>query len=309
LKQVFPEICVVPGDSNIFLASSAALSLDHRMLARQIDRLNLNNTFIRSDAMITRLSPFRIDMLKQTLEQGQKSLNLDLTPISYYYNSVLWNSQFQGFESSVFRFTSRLGRFWLLDVPLIGLLLIMVFLGWKGAKESFFLLPLALMGLTTITVEIIMLIAYQTLYGYLYKKVALLFASFMVGLFLGALRGKNRKKKGYLDLLIIQSGFILLLILLILLLKSHPPEIFFFLYLVFLGYLGGDLFIVSNHMYLKEKKNYGVGYGLDLLGSFLGALAVSSMLIPLFGLPLLTRYILLANSFCLLFLFWGQKKQ
>jgi len=309
LKEVFPEIDVVPGDSNIFLASSAPISLDHQELSQKIDRLDLKNTYISSHSLFSRLSLFRLSLLKEILDQGQKSINLDLVPISYYYNSVLWNSQFQGLESSLFRLTSRLGRFWLLDVPLIGLLFIMVLLGWRHKKSSFFLLPLAVMGLTTITVEIIMLIAFQTFYGYLYQKVALLFASFMVGLFLGALRGKKRKKKGFLELLIIQFGFILLIFLLILWLEAQPPEIFFFLYLVCLGYLGGDLFIVSNFLYLKEKKNYGTGYGLDLLGSFLGALAVSSFLIPLFGLPLLTKYILLVNSFCFIFLLWGQKKQ
>ncbi|UCE42666.1 MAG: hypothetical protein JSV17_06850 [Candidatus Aminicenantes bacterium] len=307
LKDIFPEMGIVPGDSNIFLASSAPISLDHQILARKIDQLSLKNTYIRSHSLFSRLSPFRLSLLKETLDQGKKSLNLDLVPISYYYNSVLWNSQFHGLESSLFRLTSRLGRFGLLDVPLIGLLLIMVFLGWRHKKSSFYLLPLAVMGLTTITIEIIMLIAFQTLYGYLYQKVALLFASFMIGLFLGALRGKKRKKKGYLELLIIQFGFILLIFLLILWLESQPPEIFFFLYLAFLGYLAGDLFVVSNHLYLKEKKNYGAGYGVDLLGSFLGALAVSSFLIPLFGLPLLTKYILLLNSFCFLFLLWGRK--
>lgn len=308
LKEVFPEIDIVPGDSNIFLASSAPISLDHQELSQKIDRLNLKNTYINSHSLFSRLSPFRLSLLKEKLVQGQKSINLDLVPISYYYNSVLWNSQFQGLESSLFRLTSRLGRFWLLDVPLIGLLLIMVLLGWRHKKSSFFLLPLAVMGLTTITVEIIMLIAFQTFYGYLYQKVALLFASFMGGLFLGALRGKKRKIKGCLELLIIQFGFILLIFLLIFWIEAQPPEIFFFLYLVCLGYLGGDLFIVSNHLYLKEKKNYGAGYGLDLLGSFLGALAVSSFLIPLFGLPLLVKYILLVNSFCFIFLLWGQKK-
>jgi spermidine synthase len=307
LKEVFPEIEIVPGDSNIFLASSAPISLDYQTLGRKIDRLGLDNTYIRSQSLFSRLSPLRLSLLKDTIVQGQKSINLDLIPISYYYNSVLWNSQFQGLESSLYRLTSRLGKFWLLDVPLIMLSLILVYLGWRHKKSSFFLLPLAVMGLTTITVEIIMLIAFQTLYGYLYQKVALLFASFMVGLFLGAFRGKNRNKKGYLELLVIQFGFILLIFLLILWLGSQPPEIFFFLYLIFLGYLGGDLFIVSNQLYLKEKKNLGAGYGLDLLGSFFGALAVSSLLIPLFGLPLLTKYILLLNSFCLLFLLWGRK--
>ena len=307
LKEVFPEIDIVPGDSNIFLASSAPISLDYRELSQKIEGLDLKNTYIRAQTVSFRLSPFRLSMLKETLNQGKKSINRDLIPISYYYNSVLWNSQFQGLESKLYLTTSRMGRFWLLDIPLIGLLLIMVLLGCKHKKSSFFLLPLAVMGLTTITIEIIMLIAFQTFFGYLYQKVSLLFASFMIGLFLGALRGKKRKKKGYLELLIIQFGFILLLFLLILWLEAQPPEIFFFLYLVFLGYLGGNLFIVSNHLYLKEKKNYGVGYGLDLLGSFLGALAISSILIPLFGLPLLTKYILLVNSFCLIFLIWGRK--
>jgi spermidine synthase len=309
LREVFSEIRIVPGDTNIFLASSAPISLDHQVLAQRIDTLNLKNTYVSSHSLFSRLSPFRLDLLKETLDQGQKSLNRDLIPISYYFNSVLWNSQFQGLESSLFRLTSRLGRFWLLDAPLIGLLIIMFLLGRGQKKSSFFLLPLAVMGLTTITIEIIMLIAFQVLYGYLYQKVALLFASFMVGLFLGAFRGKNRKKKGYLELLVIQFGFILLVFLLILWLGSHPPEIFFFLYLVLLGYLGGDLFIVSNHLYLKQKKNYGAGYGLDLLGSFFGALAVSSLLIPLFGLPLLAKYILLVNSFCFLFLLWGRPTQ
>jgi spermidine synthase len=222
---------------------------------------------------------------------------------------VLWNSQFQGLETTLFRLTSKLGRFWLLDVPLIGGLVMMFILGQGRKKSSFFLFPLAVMGLTTISIEIILLIAFQTLYGYLYQKIALLFSSFMIGLFLGALRGKKRKKKGYLDILVVQFGFIILIFLVALWLGSKPPEIFFFLLLVCLGYLGGDLFVLSNHLFLQKEKNYGAGYGWDLLGSFFGALAVSSILIPLFGLPLLTKYILLINSFCFLFLFWGLKKQ
>ncbi len=309
LRDIFPVVDIVPGDSNIFLASTAPISLDPQELAQKIDRLKLKNTYIGTHSLFSRLSPLRMNMLKEKVLQGKKSINLDLIPISYYYNAVLWSSQFQRLESKLFRFTSRIGRFWLLDVPLIASLVIMVLIGLRYKKPSFFLFPLAVMGLTTITIEIIMLIAFQTFYGYLYNKVALLFASFMIGLFLGALRGKIRKKKGYLELLVIQFGFILTLFLLILWLEAHPPEIFFFLYLAFLGYLGGDLFIVANHLYLLEKKNYGIGYGLDLLGSFFGALTVSSLLIPLFGLPLLVKYILLVNSFCFLFLLWGQQKQ
>ena len=81
----------------------------------------------------------------------------------------------------------------------------------------------------------------------------------------------------------------------------------FVILLFALGLLGGDLFIVSNRLYLRASRNYGLGYGLDLLGSFVGAVAVSSILIPLVGLLPLIKYLLLMNFFCLLFLAWGLK--
>ena len=164
------------------------------------------------------------------------------------------------------------------------------------------------MGFTTIVVEIIVIISFQTLYGYLYRRIALLLTSFMIGLFLGSLRGKKRKRIDFAHLLFIQFGFLLLLLIFHISLKIQPPELFFFILLLLLGFLGGDLFVVSNHLFLKEKKNYGLGYGLDLLGSFVGALAASSFLIPLVGLPVLLRYLFLLNSFCLIFLFAGLKK-
>lgn len=307
LSDIFPFIEIVPGDSNIFLSGAGRLTLDHQELSQKIDQLELKNTYVNANSLFSRLSQLRLTQLKETILQGKKSINRDLAPISYYYNSVLWSSQFRRPESSLFRSISRLGRFWLLDIPLAGVIVIMFFFGFKRRRASILLLPLAVMGLTTITVEIVMLIAFQTLFGYLYHKVALLFASFMVGLFLGALRGKLRTKKGYLELLVIQFGFILMMFLLFFWLKAHPPEILFFLYLMLLGYLGGDLFIVANQLYMREKKNLGIGYGLDLMGSFLGALAVSSILIPLFGLPVLAKYLLLINSFCFIFLFFGKK--
>jgi len=69
-----------------------------------------------------------------------------------------------------------------------------------------------------------------------------------------------------------------------------------------LGFLGGDLFIASNRLFIKDNRQAGLGYGWDLLGSFLGAVCLSSILIPLAGLPVLFQYLFVANSFCLLFL-------
>jgi len=308
LKEAFRFVEVVPGDTNIFLASSQPLSIGFEELSRKIEDLNLENSYVSPQLLFSRLSPLRIEFLKEKVSSGKKTINQDFSPISYFYNSVLWSTQFKGLERKIFSFFSKVHFFWLLDLPLILFISLLIVLWWKRQKSTFFLLPLAVMGFTTIVVEIIVIISFQTLYGYVYRRIALLLTCFMIGLFLGSFRGKKRKKIYFALLLFIQFGILLLVLLLHLTLKVHPPELFFFIYLLLLGFLGGDLFVVSNSLFLRERKNYGLGYGLDLLGSFLGALAVSSFLIPLVGLPLLLRYLFLLNSFCILFLFGGLKR-
>ena len=308
LKETFSEVKIVPGDTNIFLASELPLTLDFEALSHKIERLNLENTYVSPHLLFSRLNPLRVEMLIEKILEGKQIINQDLIPISYFFNSVLWSTQFKGIEKNVLSFFSELPFFWLLDFPLLLFVFLLLFLWLRGKKSSFFLLPLAVMGFTTIVVEIIVIIFFQTLYGYLYGKIALLLTSFMAGLFLGAFRGQIRKKFNLSQILFIQFGFLLLLFLLQLSLNLQLPELLMFLFLLILGFLGGDLFIVSNNLFLKEHKNYGLGYGLDLLGSFLGALIASSLLIPLVGLPLLSRYLLLLNSFCFLFLVFGRRK-
>lgn len=309
LKQAFPFVEIVPGDTNIFLASSHPLTLEFETLNQKIEELNLQNTYVSPQLLFSRLNPFRVEMIREKVTTGKKAINQDLSPISYFYNSVLWSTQFKGIEKAVFTFFSSLRPFWLLDFPLILFIFLLIILWLKGKKSSFFLVPLAVMGFTTIVAEIIVIISFQTLYGYLYQRIALLLTSFMVGLFLGSFRGKKRKRFDLSQMLAIQAGFLLLILLFQTTLKLNPPEIFFFLFLLAMGFLGGDLFVVSNHLFLKEKKNFGLGYGLDLLGSFGGALAASSLLIPLVGLPHLLTYLFLLNSFCLLFLVGGWRKK
>jgi spermidine synthase len=306
LQKVFTNIEVVPGDTNVFLASSRELSLDYKRMNQKIVNYELQNLYVSSELLFSRLDPQRIYSLREKILAGKKTTNLNLAPISYFFSSVLWSKQFKGFEAKIFKALSDLSPFWLLDFPLLLFLLFLFLIGIKRKETFFYLTPLAVMGLTTIAVEIITIISFQAFYGYVYERIALLFASFMFGLFLGALFFTKRKKN-YFQILLIQGGFILLLLLGQVILKKFPPEFFFYLFLLAVGLLGGALFVVSNYLFLETKKNYGIGYGLDLLGSFIGALAVSSILIPLVGLPLLLKYLFLLNSFCLVFLVWGLK--
>ena len=306
LNDVFPCIEIVPGSTNIFIASSRPVSLELKTLNRRINDLKLNNLYVSPQLLSSRLDPLRVELLKDKVQAGKARKNFDLTPISYFFNSVLWSAQFQGIEAKLLSFLSGIQIHWFLDLSLILFIAFGFVTAAKRKKSHFLLTPLAVMGLTTIVSEIVVIIAFQSFYGYLYRSLAFLFASFMFGLSAGAFLGLKRKKIHSLQLLLAQ--FVLLLFILLVVLDQRGYRLFSII-LFALGFLGGDLFIIANHLFLKNKINYGIGYGLDLIGSFLGAMVTSALLIPLLGLVILVKYLLILNSLCVVFLFWGFKKQ
>ena len=130
----------------------------------------------------------------------------------------------------------------------------------------------------------------------------------MLGLSLGALRATRRGVSRFPHVILLQALLCVLMLGLGLGVEAAPPLPYFILFLAALGYLGGDLFVTANRLFLLRKETFGIGYGLDLMGSFLGALATSSLLIPIVGLVPLTQVLLVANSFCLLYLLWGLRR-
>lgn len=302
LADVFPVVKIVPGERNIFLASSRDLTVSPEALVQKIREFGLNNRYVSAAYLFSRLHPLRQNNLADQVLAGPRKINLDLVPVSFFFSSVLWSSQFSGFEKSPLVFISRLRPIWLTGCPLAIFFLASLFFRIKKRRSAYFLAPLVVMGLTTIVVEITVLIWYQARYGYLYGRIALLLSSFMLGLFLGSLTACQRKKHSLARLTSAQFGFVVFLFLLLIIVRSTPPEFLSFVLLFLMGGLSGEVFIVSNTLYLREKINYGLGYGLDLAGSFGGALVTSSILIPLAGLAAVFFFVFLLNTLCLIFL-------
>lgn len=310
LNRAFPYVAVVPGTSNIFLASRRPLDLDPEKISLSMEKQQLQNLFLTRAYLLDRIDPLKQRFLIEKIEAGQANINSDLRPISYFFNSVLWSTQFKNIETDALTFLAQAGSFWLLGLPLLLFLSILILLAWKRNSSAYYLVPISVMGLTSIIFEIIVIIGFQIKSGYLYHGLALLLGAFMSGLTLGALRGIKRKNIKFSQLPVIQLGFILLIPLLVVVLNFNQqlPPLIFFLLLLLMGILSGDLFIITNTLYLKKRKDYGIGYAFDLFGSFLGALCVSSILIPLFGLEVILKYLFLFNLLCFLFLLSGLKR-
>ena len=309
LSRVFPEVLAVPGDRCVFLASAAPMTLDARELSRRIASLGLPTRYLESRSLESRLHPRRVQQLEDQLSSGPRRLNSDFAPVGFFLSASLWTTQFRGPEAGILRFFSKIPVLWLLGLPLLLFGLVLPVLRAKRGETIFCLLPLAIMGLTTIVAEIVLLVWFQALYGFLYGRIALLLSTFMLGLFTGALLSSRVRRATFRSLAAIQAAFLVLLSLFRLIIPVRLPEILAFFILFALGILGGGLFVVSNRLYLRVRQDFGRGYGLDLLGSFGGALVTSSILIPLVGLPRIIDSVIILNALGLLFLLSRPKQR
>jgi spermidine synthase len=302
LREVFPEVVAVPGGNCIFLASDAPLSIDPDRLAAAIARLGLQNRYVSLGMLPARLNPLRVEYLAGKLSGRSAKVNRDLMPVSYYFHSVLWAAQFRGFESRLLQTVEQVPSGWLLDAPLAVFALILAFLALRTRRSAArFLVPVAVMGFTSIIVELVVFIAFQANFGYVYGKIPLLLASFMAGLVLGSLLARWRKHPGRADLPAVQGAFVVILGIALGSLSGGGGEFFPFALLAGFGLLGGYLFVQANRLLLRDTPHPGLGYGLDLLASFVGVILASALVIPLWGLPAVLIRLIVLNALCFLY--------
>jgi spermidine synthase len=303
LRSVFPEVTAVPGDTCVFLASDGPLTIDPIRLSGSIGKLGLETRLVNPGMLPARLDPSRVAYLAGKISLSGARINRDLIPVSYYFHSLLWAGQFRGFETGVLRTAGGIPSFWILDAPLAAFALCLAFLAWRKKRSPLrSLVPLAVMGFTSIVVELAAFIAFQARFGFVYGKIPLLLASFMAGLVLGSLIAQSRKRQGRADLAIVQAAFVLLLLITFASLSGAGGEPVPFALLSCFGALGGFLFVSANRLLLHETSHLGLGYGVDLLASFIGVILASALVIPLFGVPAIILRLTLLNALCFAYL-------
>jgi len=302
LRGVFPHVLAVPGSNCVFLASDASLSIDPAFLSAAIARLSLDLPYLGPGMLKARLDPARIDDLAGKLSAPDARINRDLVPVSYYFHAVLWAGQFRGAEARALRAAGRISPFWILDLPLVVIALGLAALAaFRRRSPARFLVPVAVMGFTSIAVELAVFIAFQANFGFVYGKIPLLLASFMAGLVLGSLVARSRVLAGA-GLPAVQAAFVVLLLLTYKSLSGAGGESAPFALLLGFGVVGGYLFVAANRRLLPVSAHPGLGYGVDLLASFAGVILASGLIIPLFGIPALILRLALLNALCFIYL-------
>jgi spermidine synthase len=165
---------------------------------------------------------------------------------------------------------------------------------WRDGAVAF---SVASTGLIEMGVEFVVLLGFQVVYGYVYQYIGVLVAAFMLGLALGAWvssrwarAGRATWRRMQAVQLCICAYPLLLLGFLVLATRARLAAapalagVAFSLVAFAAGFVGGLQFPLAAALHSARNASAGTLYGLDLFGACLGALAVSSVLVPTFGL-------------------------
>jgi spermidine synthase len=314
LREIFPVVAAIPGETVHFFAAKQAgiLTADAQELISRLRSRHIETKYVREYYIPFRMMPDRmLDLDRQIQPQADTPVNRDFTPIAYYFDVALWSTQFNRGYRQIFDLVAR-ATFAHMMAAVAALLL--VFGGavrWlprraaRARASTGFCIAAA--GLTLISLEVLLLLGFQAIYGYVYHQLAIVIAFFMVGMALGSWWGLRRTSRyrgalverqdmltlAGLQILAALSPLILYLFFTYLAGVSNPLALvvlsqFLFPTLALLsGVLGGYEFPLASGIFFagadSPSTNLGILYAVDLLGACVGALALSAYLLPVFG--------------------------
>jgi spermidine synthase len=310
LRQVFPEVSAIPGDTAHFFATARAGSLtnDSQELIARLRARHIRTSYVREYYLPYRMMPDRmLDLESQIRPQADTRTNRDFAPIAYYFDVALWSTRFNRAYRRVFQ-TMAAVRFGPLATALaLGFLgLVGLVRGLSAAQNRSRASAgfcVAAMGFTLIGLEMLLLLAFQAIYGYVYQQLAIIIAGFMLGMSLGSRWGLGRGARAgsprdahrlfRLQLLAALSPMLLCLLFDTLATIKNPATVFLVSQILFpvlavsCGLFGGYQFPVATRIFFSDSNHKasapGTLYALDLAGACLGAVVLSSYLVPVFG--------------------------
>ena len=307
LQEVFPYVVALPGETIHFFAAtrSDVLTDDPRTLVARLLERNLRTRYVREYFIPYRMMPDRMMQVREQLQPlATTQVNRDFSPIAYYFNVVLWSAQFKPSYAGWLRAAGHVNFNLILGVTLVVLFAIALLLAFvPPARRD----PaaagccMAATGFTLMALEIILLLAFQSIYGYVYHQLAILIALSMAGIAIGSWLGMRRIRRVNSSpcravattqfLLALSAPMLMLLVSLFAQLSGITTswlaaQCVFPALAALCGMLGGYQFPLATAIYLHDgssQRRLGTLYAIDLLGGCLGALVLSGYLIPVFG--------------------------
>jgi predicted membrane-bound spermidine synthase len=301
LQGSFSSVTVWPGTMTLFFASmKATLDVPYDSIAVRIDRMSWQPQYIHPDYLRDRLALQKTERVQTALDEFNVANRLDRPILTHY--QLLYRSTIDSLDRRLIGIMLGGGR-WLWALPIIILLLAG---GWirDRRRNRFPLFLYFTAGAVSLSLELISFYLFQASAGSLYSQMAALIGVFMLGLAAGTYAAH---KTGGAP--VEYPALVIMLVAVLLLLGMHhriPVELLLYFHMLFLltvALATGTLFVGATNRYFYGHhlfRNPGGGYAWELIGSALGALLTTTILLPLIGLT--WHLVVLAGVIVLAFL-------
>ncbi|MGC2197612.1 MAG: fused MFS/spermidine synthase [Terriglobales bacterium] len=312
LGMVFAHVTIIPGDTIHFVATnqSETLAADVPELLLRLRSRHLATQYVREYYIPFRLSPDRVhDLEEQIRVETSTPVNRDFAPVAYYFDVVLWSKQFNPEYRRIFQNIARIPFLnlaaWTAGVVFALTLALARLTRGQPRLKAAAGFSVVVMGWTLIGLEVFLLLGFQAIYGYVYQQLAIVIAAFMAGMATGSWCGLrhcgeetaawDRQVRGMTGVQLLAAIAPLVLVALFAALSEvHTraglfvtTELAFPLLALLSGLLGGYQFPLASAVFFAgtqtKERSLGSLYALDLLGACLGAVLLSSYVIPVFG--------------------------
>ncbi len=272
MKEVFRNVLVIPGEKNYFLASDGALTSAVSFLGKSrgipteyVNEFYLDNVSLkeRSDKIMKRISV-------------EAPLNRDFEPVACYRQFNYWLS-----------YPGNAGIY----VVILPVILVLLFTGFRSGGIT---VALFSAGFSSFSLEVILILTFQVLYGYVYVMTGIFITLFMAGLAIGLFLTKRfYKRVTYHSLIKLQltSVFLVLVCLAgiyffrLFQLSIILMHFLFSLLIVSIAIVTGTQFHITSVLKTGEiNKVAATNYSAELAGSATGAIIINAWIVPSFGL-------------------------
>ena len=282
----FKNVLILPGEQAYFLMSDRELRPDIPSLLKA---KNIPTSYIEG-FFHGNVTGERIKALEEKLDRNEP-LNTDFEP-------RLMNIVFQEW---FIRHGTHPGYF---VATLFGLTLIyLLFM----KKEEYILFST---GFATMGVEMLIIFAFQVIYGYIYLEIGAIITAFLLGLLPGAMAGQRWRVKMGLKIRLSEMAILSLLFIFFLWIscfRNEPHPLYFLLFCFVFSFFSGFQFPVAAELIGEESSPAAGCLAADLCGAAAGTLAIGTVLIPLCGIRVAVIFLILIKISSMVLIMFGRR--
>ena len=306
LSDSLAYLAISPGETNYFFASDApnVVTDDADTLAERYESRGIESQYFSKYLFSSIFLPELVRFTRESFEQAEDlRVNTDDTPVTYFFNLVLWSRYSGTLFGPVLLGLSRVPFPLLILVAsgAFGVIAVLLFRRTRGPESlgrPLALIAICTTGTAAMAFDLTALYAYQNIYGYLYQEIGLVVALFMTGLALGSISSTSllggRSTGGAFALLALECAIAAFALALPGLLRAAGTagsvvigKGCFLLVVLTAGLITGAEFPIANAVFLRAGGRMGTSAALtestDHVGAALGALLTGVFLLPIFG--------------------------